>query len=400
MGGRGGDRARRARRRPRPRGDRRRRARGRRGLRLVGPAAPPRSRSRAGSRASASRSPRSLRPSPPLRVPFPRWKHVRSALHRRNGTRRSDPSRLVRHTGARAPRHQIDADERMETAPGQGEGMFEPFPPASSVSCSPGMFVPSDARRSSTRPSGRAPSASRCLPASAAIGGRPAAPQRDALRYLAFVRSGLSMGHAVFTSYSAIALAGLPIVGARHVVVMSSGENGHRRGDVTRIARTVEISTISTGGLPTTTIEFSLIQLARRAPLATALVATDAASASRARVLRRSRRSGHSGPSTSGCCRTTGAAGSTRCSRATSDADTPLETMSRMVIEEFDSPNRCSSTGGGSGSRSKRVRTSSGPITRWLPRRTVAASIWGMVSSNPSTPCWPRRLRRTRSVHR
>ncbi|WP_344373465.1 type IV toxin-antitoxin system AbiEi family antitoxin domain-containing protein [Agromyces tropicus] len=169
-------------------------------------------------------------------------------------------------------------------------------------------------------------------------------PRLAAIRYLAQVRAaGMSLQAPVFTSYSAIALAGLPIVGQwpSHVFTMSADTSGSRRGDVRAVARTADVPTIATGGYATTTIEFSLIQLARHATIAAALVATDAAL-----LLSRGRdprpplttvdalRAEHE--------RLLPYHGSRRVeaviTRATSRADGPLETMSRIVIEEFGFP--------------------------------------------------------------
>ncbi|MUN07414.1 hypothetical protein [Agromyces luteolus] len=98
---------------------------------------------------------------------------------------------------------------------------------------------------------------------------------------------------------------------------------------------------MQTDGLTTTTIAFSLVQLARHAPLATALVATDAA-------LRVSRSAAAPPPLTTLAElraeheRLLPYHGSRRVdevlTRATTDADSPLETMSRLVVEEFGFP--------------------------------------------------------------
>ncbi len=170
-------------------------------------------------------------------------------------------------------------------------------------------------------------------------------PERDAARYRDLVRAvSISLRTPVFTSYAAIALARLPIVGAwpKHVHVMSRDPYGSRRGDVVRVARvTDDLPVITTGGLATTSMEFSLIQLCRHAPLAAALVALDAAfHVSRAR----------NAPDPYSTIEAVRAEhdrllpyhGSRRVeaalSRATTDSDSPLETMSRLVIEEFGFP--------------------------------------------------------------
>ncbi|MEI5584348.1 MULTISPECIES: hypothetical protein [unclassified Agromyces] len=166
----------------------------------------------------------------------------------------------------------------------------------------------------------------------------------DAARYLASVRAcALTRRAPVFTSYSAVALAGLRIVGSwpRHLHVLSRDGNGSRRGDVISVARTADVPTTLTAGLMTTTLEFTLVQLARHAPLVVALVATDAA-------LSRSRGRGAPAPLTSLDAlraeheRLLPYHGSRRVEavleRAAVGAETPLETVSRVVIEEFGFP--------------------------------------------------------------
>jgi hypothetical protein len=165
-----------------------------------------------------------------------------------------------------------------------------------------------------------------------------------ALRYRARVHAAAqSIARPVFTGYSAAALAGLPIVGPwpSHVVVMSRDGLGSRRPGVVRVARPADLRVGETDGCRTTRIEFTLIQLARQAPLAAALVATDAA-------LHASRRAEDAGPLTTlealraeherlgrypGCLRVEAV-----LDRATGDSESPLETMSRLVIEEFGFP--------------------------------------------------------------
>ena len=94
--------------------------------------------------------------------------------------------------------------------------------------------------------------------------------------------AGLSMGHAVFTSYSAIALAGLPIVGvaaARRRDVERRERSPPRRRDPHRPNRR-DLDDLD-GRTPDHDDRVQPHPFARRAPLATALVATDASSASR-----------------------------------------------------------------------------------------------------------------------
>ena len=165
--------------------------------------------------------------------------------------------------------------------------------------------------------------------------------EQDRNRYLRLVRaSSLVLQRPIYTSYSALVLAGLPIVGPwpREVYVLSRDAHGHRRNGVVEVARTHAPEHATSGGLATTSMEHSLVQLCRQAPLAAALTATDAA----ARV---SRGFGSPPPLITlddlrrehdrlrpypGSRRTDAV-----ITRATTDADTPLETMSRLVIEEF-----------------------------------------------------------------
>ncbi|NYD67344.1 hypothetical protein [Agromyces atrinae] len=115
-------------------------------------------------------------------------------------------------------------------------------------------------------------------------GGSPAA--RDARRYRSLVISAaLTLDAPVFTSHSALALLGVPILGRwpDEVFVLSRDAHGHRRRGIVKIARVAPVTErVLTGtpgfpGLTLTSIEYSLIQLARRASLAAALVAMDAA---------------------------------------------------------------------------------------------------------------------------
>jgi hypothetical protein len=165
-----------------------------------------------------------------------------------------------------------------------------------------------------------------------------------ALRYRAAVHAAAqTLARPVFTSHSAAALAGLPIVGPwpSHVVVMSRDGMGSRRPGVVSVARPAVLEVGVTDGCTTTSLEYTLIQLARQAPLAAALVATDAA-------LHAPRHADAGPPLTTldalraeherlgrypGCLRVDAV-----LARAVTDAESPLETMSRLVIEEFGFP--------------------------------------------------------------
>lgn len=167
------------------------------------------------------------------------------------------------------------------------------------------------------------------------------AAERDARRYLALVRaSAHALERPVYTSYSAAALMGLPIIGRwpDSVYVVSRDAHGSRRRGVIAVARTHEPAVHRVGELAVTSVEFTVVQLCRHAPLGAALVATDAAL-----LVPRSR--------TAPPARTTLARlaaeherlkpypGSRRTDavlrRAVTAAETPLETASRLVIEEL-----------------------------------------------------------------
>jgi hypothetical protein len=168
-----------------------------------------------------------------------------------------------------------------------------------------------------------------------------ATSERDALRYRADVRAAAEVLVApTFTSFSAIALHGLPIFGSwpSDVYVLSGNVTGHRRKGLVAVAsmRAAPAAT-AVGGIRCTTVEYSLIQLCRHATLAAALTAVDAAV--------RVPRFGPTHPLTTiGRLRAEHQRllpyhGSRRTeavlTRATTGADTPLETVSRLVIEEL-----------------------------------------------------------------
>jgi hypothetical protein len=175
----------------------------------------------------------------------------------------------------------------------------------------------------------------------------PGTPEwkHDHERYRRLVlAAGHTMGARVFTGFSALMLHGLPTYGRwpEDVYVMSAGRNGGRRAGVVSVAGSYEPKTTNELALPATSIEFTLIQVCRDATLAAALAGVDAA-------LKTSR----SGP---GAPRTTlerlraehdrllPYPGSRRVeavlARATTGADSVLETASRLVIEElgFEAP--------------------------------------------------------------
>lgn len=163
-------------------------------------------------------------------------------------------------------------------------------------------------------------------------------PER--LAYLTTVRAAArAFTSPVFTSYSAAVLLGLPIIGPwpGEVFVMSRDRHGSRRHGVVTVARTRDLEVVPVDDCAVTSVEFTLLQLARHTPLVAALTATDAAlhvprfgdaapmttleglraEHERLKPYPRSRRA------------------DAVLQRATTLADTPLETGSRLLIEEL-----------------------------------------------------------------
>jgi hypothetical protein len=165
-------------------------------------------------------------------------------------------------------------------------------------------------------------------------------PERDALRYRADVRAAAeSLAAPIFTSFSAVALAGLPIFGRwpRDVYVLSGNSTGHRRGGLIAVASMRSLEATVVDGIRCTTVEFSLIQLCRHATLAAALTAVDAAvhvprfgparpltTIAQLRVEHERLLPYHGSRRTEAVL-----------ARASAQSDTPLETASRLVIEEL-----------------------------------------------------------------
>ncbi|WP_175477269.1 type IV toxin-antitoxin system AbiEi family antitoxin domain-containing protein [Ruania alba] len=83
----------------------------------------------------------------------------------------------------------------------------------------------------------------------------------------------------VFTGPSALVLLGLPIIGPwpKDVFVMSGTAHGRRSTGVVEVARRTIVPTSTAQGEEITDVNFSLIQTARRMPLLATLVAADAA---------------------------------------------------------------------------------------------------------------------------
>ncbi|UOE43302.1 hypothetical protein [Agromyces larvae] len=89
----------------------------------------------------------------------------------------------------------------------------------------------------------------------------------------------MTLERPIFTSYSAAAVLGLPIIGRwpDDVVLLGATRNGHRRRGVVEVSRIGEPAIVEVGGILMTSIEYTLIQLCRAAPVADALAAVDAA---------------------------------------------------------------------------------------------------------------------------
>ena len=116
------------------------------------------------------------------------------------------------------------------------------------------------------------------VPAAVLQGGSQAecAARRYRLMVLAAARR---MRAPIFTGHSALALLGLPIVGSwpEDVYVLADRPHGTRRQGVVAVARRTEVPVTAVDGIAITFVEFSLIQVARRAPLLPALAAANAA---------------------------------------------------------------------------------------------------------------------------
>ncbi|MGX5695938.1 hypothetical protein ACWKWP_07045 [Agromyces soli] len=112
---------------------------------------------------------------------------------------------------------------------------------------------------------------------------RPAgnAPRRPREKHAELVRAAaLSLARPVFTSYSAAAVLGLPILSSAwptEVHLLSERSTGSRRPGVVEYGRLAHTELGRVGGIVTTSVELTLVQLCRAAPFADALAATDAA---------------------------------------------------------------------------------------------------------------------------
>ena len=104
--------------------------------------------------------------------------------------------------------------------------------------------------------------------------------EREARRYrLTVLAAARRMQAPIFTGHSALALLGLPIVGSwpEDVYVLANRPHGTRRRGVVTVARRSEVPVTAVDGVAITSVEYSLIQVARRASLLPALAAANAA---------------------------------------------------------------------------------------------------------------------------
>ncbi|ANJ25774.1 type IV toxin-antitoxin system AbiEi family antitoxin domain-containing protein [Agromyces aureus] len=171
-------------------------------------------------------------------------------------------------------------------------------------------------------------------------GDRLTRSEQHRLEYVSAVHAvARTFAAPIFTSYSAIALLGLPIIGPwpAEVFILARGPHGRRRSGVIEVARTRPVDAVEAEGCLVTSVEFSLLQLARHAPLVAASTAMDAA-------LHVSRFGGRLPMTTVELLgaehdRLKPYPGSRRgeavIRRATTLAETPLETGSRLLIEEL-----------------------------------------------------------------
>ena len=146
----------------------------------------------------------------------------------------------------------------------------------------------------------------------------------------------------VFAGFTAAVLLGMPVVGGvpDHVVVLAAGASGRRRNGVVEIVRRSSAHALTSDGVTTTSPLETLLEVARTRPLLTALTMVDAA-------LYCPRFGGGAALCTIEELRKAFAAmtpfpGSLRVAavldRATHLAETPLETLSRVRIEELGFP--------------------------------------------------------------
>lgn len=164
--------------------------------------------------------------------------------------------------------------------------------------------------------------------------------ERRRLAYLSEVHAvSLAFSSPIFRSYSAVALLGLPIIGPwpPDVFILSRGPHGRRRSGVVEVARTRPVEVADADRCVVTSVEFTLLQLARHAPLVAALTATDAAlhvpRFGEARPLTTLERLREEHERLKPYPRSRHA--EAVLARASAAADSPLESGSRLLIEEL-----------------------------------------------------------------
>ena len=110
-------------------------------------------------------------------------------------------------------------------------------------------------------------------------GNRPGAETKALSYRWRVLAAARRMRDPVFTSWSAAALLRLPIIGdwPEEVYVLSGSSTGSRRGAIVRVATRSEAPEVRVEGVRVTSVEYTIIQLARHARLGAALVAADAA---------------------------------------------------------------------------------------------------------------------------
>lgn len=173
----------------------------------------------------------------------------------------------------------------------------------------------------------------------AAPGAHPGAEAKAASYRLRVLAAARRMRDPVFTSWSAAALLRLPIIGdwPEEVYVLSGSSTGSRRGAIVRVATRTDVPEVLVEGVRVTSTEYTIIQLARHARLGAALVAADAALRSmpfqgppplttRAKLfaLHHQLRPYHRSRRVQAVLQ-----------RATHLSGSPLETVSRLTIEEL-----------------------------------------------------------------
>ncbi|RZS67815.1 hypothetical protein EV187_0236 [Agromyces ramosus] len=165
----------------------------------------------------------------------------------------------------------------------------------------------------------------------------PVARHREMAFAVAQQRPGV-----VFAGFTAAVLSGMPIVGGvpRDVVVLAAGRSGRRRNGVVEIVRRTDAPILTDDGIAVTPVVDTLIEVARTRPLLTALTMTDAAlwiprfGTGRPAATIDELRAGFDARSPFPGSRSVAAV----LDRASSRAETPLETLSRVRIEELGFP--------------------------------------------------------------